>query len=376
MSDVDKGSVTTAVWLTPAACASQTGLTVRALRVYERYGLLAAQRLSNGWRRYGSKEMERLNTITVLKAMGMTLAQIRKLIDAKNPSLSQVLEMQLDAWQAKKVDAERGQALAKLAKRRVQAKQTLSVDELCKLIRGFEIGDQMTMARELIDEHITAEEMAAFKARNASDPDSAADSKALAEGQLEIFKQLRTLMESGASPASPEVQTLLDERIALMTRYKFFERMLAMIEWNRALALKFYALDAKILKRLRNTPIATNGTDAIVGVEVMDFFIAATKESEFWKRTLELFSDADKVMSATIDPSSSEAQQLAARFCAIHKEFNCGDPKVFARIMPYTAILNGGWPEWMGGPETELIWNFLTSAMNCEAFSRGHGSAS
>jgi DNA-binding transcriptional MerR regulator len=370
MSDGDKGLVNTEVWLTPAECASRTGLTVRALRVYERYGLLAAQRLPNGWRRYGSREMERLNTITVLKAMGMTLANIRKLIDEKNPSLSRVLEMQLDAWQAKKADAERGQALAKLAQRRVQAMQALSVDELCKLVRGFEMSDQLTMARELVDEHLTVEELAAFRARISSDPQGAADFKAHAEGQAAIFKQLRILMERGARPASPEVQQLLDERIALMTRYKLFERMLATIEWNRALALKFYALDAKIIKRMRNAPIPPNGADAVVRVDVMDFYIAATKESKYWKRMGALFREADTVMSVTVDPSSPEAQQLAAQFSAIHREFNFGDPKVYARIMPYTALLNGGWPDWMGGPEMEPIWNFLTSAMNCEAFSR------
>jgi DNA-binding transcriptional MerR regulator len=314
--------------------------------------------------------MERLNTITVLKAMGMTLANIRKLIDEKNPSLSRVLEMQLDAWQAKKADAERGQALAKLAQRRVQAMQALSVDELCKLVRGFEMSDQLTMARELVDEHLTVEELAAFRARISSDPQGAADFKAHAEGQAAIFKQLRILMERGARPASPEVQQLLDERIALMTRYKLFERMLATIEWNRALALKFYALDAKIIKRMRNAPIPPNGADAVISVDVMDFYIAATKESKYWKRMGALFREADTVMSVTVDPSSSEAQQLAVQFSAIHREFNFGDPKVYARIMPYTALLNGGWPDWMGGPEMEPIWNFLTSAMNCEAFSR------
>ena len=66
-------------WLNAADCAARTGLTIRALRVYEREGLLKPGRAANGWRRYGPDDLLRLNTISVLKALGLTLAQIRKL---------------------------------------------------------------------------------------------------------------------------------------------------------------------------------------------------------------------------------------------------------------------------------------------------------
>lgn len=78
-------------WLTAADCAARTGLTVRALRVYEREGLLKPSRTANGWRRYGPDDLMRLNTISVLKALGLTLAQIRKLLRETAPSLLSVL---------------------------------------------------------------------------------------------------------------------------------------------------------------------------------------------------------------------------------------------------------------------------------------------
>ena len=52
-------------WLTAADCAARTGLTVRALRVYERAGLLKPGHSANGWRRYGPDDLMRLNTISV-----------------------------------------------------------------------------------------------------------------------------------------------------------------------------------------------------------------------------------------------------------------------------------------------------------------------
>jgi len=70
-----------------AECARRAGLTVRALRVYERQRLIEPRRTGKGWRCYGPKELRRLNVIVTLKAFGMTLAQIRTLL-ATNPPAS------------------------------------------------------------------------------------------------------------------------------------------------------------------------------------------------------------------------------------------------------------------------------------------------
>jgi DNA-binding transcriptional MerR regulator len=69
----------TTEWLTAAECALRTGLTVRALRVYENYGLIAPGRSAAGWRRYGPQELLKLNEIGLLKVLGLTLNQIRDL---------------------------------------------------------------------------------------------------------------------------------------------------------------------------------------------------------------------------------------------------------------------------------------------------------
>ena len=71
--------------LTASACAARTGLTVRALRVYERSGLLNPPRARSGWRQYGRRELTRLNTICVLKTAGLTLAQIRVVLRRNAP---------------------------------------------------------------------------------------------------------------------------------------------------------------------------------------------------------------------------------------------------------------------------------------------------
>jgi DNA-binding transcriptional MerR regulator len=62
-------------WLSAAECASRTGLTVRALRVYEECGLIAPRRSAGGWRMYGPRDLTKLNTIALLKTAGLSLEQ-------------------------------------------------------------------------------------------------------------------------------------------------------------------------------------------------------------------------------------------------------------------------------------------------------------
>jgi DNA-binding transcriptional MerR regulator len=130
----------TTEWLTAAECALRTGLTVRALRVYENYGLITPGRSAAGWRRYGAQELLKLNEIGLLKVLGLTLSQIRDLTRRpSSPMLRQLLELQLDTWKHRRAEAERGQTVAEAALMQLQAGHSLSVERLCSLIRSFEM---------------------------------------------------------------------------------------------------------------------------------------------------------------------------------------------------------------------------------------------
>jgi DNA-binding transcriptional MerR regulator len=59
---------------------TRTGLSARTLRYYEEVGLLPGVRRRAGRRRvYGEAELERLRFITRLKALGLSLAEIKEL---------------------------------------------------------------------------------------------------------------------------------------------------------------------------------------------------------------------------------------------------------------------------------------------------------
>jgi DNA-binding transcriptional MerR regulator len=130
---------TTPESLTAAKCAARTGLTIRALRVYENHGLIKPGRSAAGWRRYGAAELLQLNQIALLKVLGLTLNQIANLMHRpSSPSLRQLLEMQLSAWRKRRSEAERGEAVTEAALGQLQSEHPLSVDELCSLIRSIE----------------------------------------------------------------------------------------------------------------------------------------------------------------------------------------------------------------------------------------------
>jgi DNA-binding transcriptional MerR regulator len=63
--------------------AERTGLSVHALRFYERQGLLAnaVRRRPNGRRVYSEDDVEWLTTCTMLRASGMPLTTIRRYAD-------------------------------------------------------------------------------------------------------------------------------------------------------------------------------------------------------------------------------------------------------------------------------------------------------
>ncbi len=66
--------------LTIGEIGERTGLSARTLRYYEELGLLPGVRRRSGGRRvYGDDEVERLRFIQRLKALGLSLAEIKEL---------------------------------------------------------------------------------------------------------------------------------------------------------------------------------------------------------------------------------------------------------------------------------------------------------
>jgi len=127
--------------LSAAECAARTGLSARALRLYEEQGLISPGRSPGGWRQYGAAELVRLNSIVLLKSAGLTLTQIATLLGADDwqSMLPHLLALQLESWKSRKADAERGQHIVEAALERLRVDHSLTIDDLCNLIRSLEM---------------------------------------------------------------------------------------------------------------------------------------------------------------------------------------------------------------------------------------------
>lgn len=79
--------------LSPTETARRFGVSIKALRLYERRSLLKPLRSKSGWRTYGPDQITRLHQILALKCLGLSLASIAQLL-ASADSLGTVRALQ------------------------------------------------------------------------------------------------------------------------------------------------------------------------------------------------------------------------------------------------------------------------------------------
>jgi DNA-binding transcriptional MerR regulator len=129
------------LWLTAAECASRTGLTVRALRVYERYDLVRPKRSASSWRLYGPAEITRLTEIIALKRLGLSLRHIAKLLAGHPTDIRTLLQMQKQSLLEKRDLLERALKSIGAMQDKLDTGASLSVDELLDLVKDTNMTD-------------------------------------------------------------------------------------------------------------------------------------------------------------------------------------------------------------------------------------------
>jgi DNA-binding transcriptional MerR regulator len=77
--------------LNPSEAAKRLGVSTKALRLYEQQGLLKPLRTAAGWRTYGSSEMARAAEIAALRALGLSLAHVGRVLGGDCAGLEPVL---------------------------------------------------------------------------------------------------------------------------------------------------------------------------------------------------------------------------------------------------------------------------------------------
>jgi DNA-binding transcriptional MerR regulator len=86
-----------AQFLSPSEAARQLGVSPKALRIYEQRGLIAPSRTEAGWRVYGPDEMTQASEIVALRDLGLSLAQVGRVLAGNSDDLRSALGTHQDA---------------------------------------------------------------------------------------------------------------------------------------------------------------------------------------------------------------------------------------------------------------------------------------
>lgn len=343
-----------------AECARRTGLTVRALRVYERHGLIKPPRSGKGWRLYGPNELARVNVIVTLKTFGLTLAQIRSVLTTTPPALARVLQLQFEALRARKAAAEKGLELVAAALARISSRQRLSIEELCNLVRSMEMSNHQATTRELINETIKPdEERAAMTWWAARPQEEAIAMREYGAAVRAIFQALHGLLQENADPAADEVQALIEQWKDMALRHRLRDTMLAMLNWNTDIAGKWLDVGERALSRT-----TSSAQSAAPGRDLWSFFREAVEASDWHQAVMQVVDDAITLVEKKAGPSSAPAKKLANRFKQICVDNALGDPTVYVK---WSAAMQDR--DRTGDPDArkQTAWIFLASAMDAAA---------
>ncbi len=134
-------------WLSPADIARKLGLTVKALRVYEREGLVEPHRLSSGWRVYGPEQAKSLHAVIALRGLGFTLKDIKALLHGRGIDLGAMLALQHRALLDQKARLDKALDRLTSAQGQLEQGQALSLDDLIQLTQETQMSkSQAVMA--------------------------------------------------------------------------------------------------------------------------------------------------------------------------------------------------------------------------------------
>ncbi|HEX3674012.1 MAG TPA: MerR family transcriptional regulator [Rhizomicrobium sp.] len=347
-------------WMGAAECARRTGLTVRTLRIYERHELIEPMRSDKGWRRYGPKELQRLNVIVTLKAFGMTLEQIRKQLATKPPPLARVLQLQLENCVARRDTADRAVVLIKTALATIQSGKQLSVENLCDLTRSMEMEDRFSrnqIYRELVNETLTPDEERAIMTWIASRPPN--EMKAMSESApagRAVLKSIQELQQNKVDPAAPEAQALVVRENEIAVQHGLRNFSASMFEWNGPLTEKWLRVGER-------AAWGETSSEAATPEDLVAYFRAARAASPWHRAFQPIVDDAAELADKKAQPSAAPAQALAGRVRQVCADHALGDPLVYvrnARAMQF---------RWPAGDvaRKRAGWTFLANAIEVTA---------
>jgi DNA-binding transcriptional MerR regulator len=175
-------------------------VTVRALHHYERLRLLRPRRTPSGYRLYAPGDLERLEQVIALKALGLPLKRIAVLLNRDMLQLPDALRMQRAVLEDKRRLLDRAISAIQEALATIQPGNPADPVVMKKIIAAFKIQD----SPDFLKQYFSDEAWAKWKQlRQQTTPDS---TQRISQAWAELWKDIEASFEE--EPASEKAQDL------------------------------------------------------------------------------------------------------------------------------------------------------------------------
>lgn len=199
-----------------AEVARRTGLSSRALRFYEARGLVIPLRSASGRRHYGVGELERLHRLIALKRAGLSLADIKRLLENRAVDLRRLLETQIAVIEQQAGKLSDAKALLQSALSRIDRGEPVDAATFCSLIQKGDFQMEAESWKKVTGRFFSPEEQAHWAERMKDGP---ADFDPMAYNAQ--WEALSTKIEAALplDPGSAQAGVLYDEWQALLAPF-------------------------------------------------------------------------------------------------------------------------------------------------------------
>jgi len=129
--------------------AKRSGVTVKTLLHYDKIGLLQPSlKTEVGYRIYCDEDFIKLQQITTLKFIGLSLEEIKQIINKNAPNIESIISIQTKALEGKKKQIETVIAALNKAEKQIKNNNFLEVQQLIDIIK---ITNMETVAKQRFD---------------------------------------------------------------------------------------------------------------------------------------------------------------------------------------------------------------------------------
>ena len=199
--------------LTAKDCASAAGVTVRALRHYEKIGLIAPLRGDNGYRHYRPNDVVQVLAIRLLQEVGLSLTAVKRVLMRHETDLAGLMATQERTLEKERRRLDRAIAYTRRARSLLERDGDLQLSDLLSILESSNM-NRLRKAFEGLDPPELTE---AQKADLASRHFTAEDQDRVSARWATVFAEAESLV--GSDPSGPQAQAMAREARQLVAMF-------------------------------------------------------------------------------------------------------------------------------------------------------------